>query len=162
MREEPGLSLRRVAERAGISVGTALDVRRRVGAGARPEAGAPMPDVEASTDADRVGEVTAGDGVVVGLWSRAPEPRPVASLRELRHTLDRLARDPSWRTDHGRALLRVVATTLSFDERADDLAKVTPAHSRDALAGIAQSCAAAWTEFGERLTGKAEPTRQAG
>lgn len=161
MREEPGISLRRAAERAGISVGTVLDVRRRLEVGARPEAGAPMPDVAPLTRSGRTGDAASGS-VVAGHRAVVGAPSRMGSREELRDRLGRLSRDPSLHTDAGRALLRLVATTLSFDEHAGDLTQVVPAYSQEVLADIAQTCAAAWMEFGDRLTGRDEPVERAG
>lgn len=150
MRAQPTVSLRRVAQLAGISVGTALDVRRRMAAGVSPEAGTPTPHVPAD------GEAEGDDRRRLG---RPNEPARAGTPEELRAMLERVARDPSLQyTDHGRALLRLIATTLAFDESSDRLSATVPAYSRESMVQIAETCAAAWMEFGQQVGKKPERT----
>ncbi|MFI7078973.1 ParB N-terminal domain-containing protein [Micromonospora sp. NPDC049903] len=127
MRRRPEASLREVAREAGISVGTAFDVRRQLATVAtvawEGTAGAPSgPDA-----ADPLGPV-------------------------LRAGLERLANDPSLRyTERGRALLGLVSATLVLVEQSDAVADATPGHCRDVLRNVGEACARAWHEFTDRL-----------
>lgn len=129
MRRDPGASLRTVARQAGISVGTALDVRRRLarGAGATgadPAATAPRPDPDA----------------------------PSAVLHSAASRLEQLARDPSvWGSEHGRAVLRLASATVGLMRRSAAVADSMPGHSRQSLRDVAQGCVTGWKQFSERL-----------
>ncbi|MFE5208658.1 ParB N-terminal domain-containing protein [Streptomyces sp. NPDC056600] len=136
MRREPGASLRDVARRAGISVGTALDVRRRLAA-ADGEATGPH-----GTTGTGPGEARVG----------APPVAGPPALEAARTRLAHLVRDPSLKyTDNGRSLLRLAASTLTFVEQAQWAPGVTTGHSRESLRLVARACAEGWLRLGEHL-----------
>lgn len=147
MRAEPGVSLREVARRAGISVGTAMDVRRRIAA--QDDAADPAtPPRSAAAE---------------------PPPAPPESELAIRSRLEHLIQDPSLRyTERGRALLRLASATLAFIGRSDAVAESIPGHCRESLRTVAQACASGWREFGDLLgerdlgglLGADEPARQ--
>jgi len=144
MREEPEVSLREVARRAGVSVGTALDVRRRLLVAA--------PEVPGHT----------GTGMPLGQrqWT-AGTPGHAAAPR-LHEQLEWLAREPALRyTDQGRALLRLLSTTLTFLDSSGPMAKAVPNHCRRSLQAVARACARGWLDFAERLDDEHVPSRAA-
>jgi ParB-like chromosome segregation protein Spo0J len=133
MREHPDASLRAVARQAGISVGTAMDVRRRLVAA-----------VDTAPTPTRAGAVAA--------TSAEAEPGAPPSVSVNRAVLERLINDPSLRyNERGRALLRLVSATLVFMNQSDMVADDLPGHCRDPLRTVAAGCAAGWQDFGHRL-----------
>ncbi|MEU6076715.1 ParB/RepB/Spo0J family partition protein [Micromonospora sp. NPDC047074] len=141
MREEPEASLREVARRAGVSVGTALDVRRRLLAGGPelvvPAAGAAEPGT-AQWVAGGAGQLT---------------------VLRIREQLEWLAREPALRyTDRGRALLRLVSATLAFLEHSGPMADAAPDHCRRSLDAVARACAGGWLDFADQF-GDENPPR---
>ncbi|MFV2116003.1 ParB N-terminal domain-containing protein [Micromonospora sp. LOL_025] len=142
MREEPSASLREVARRAGVSVGTTLDVRRRM-LGGEPElvshtAGAARP-VAAQRVAADAGQL---------------------SMRRIRAQLGWLVQEPALRyTDQGRALLRLVSATLAFLEQSGSMEGVAPVHCRHSLDAIARACASGWLDFADQFGDEKTPSR---
>ncbi|WBB62402.1 hypothetical protein O7599_07685 [Streptomyces sp. WMMC500] len=140
----PDASLRAIARAAGISVGTAHDVRARLRTGRdpvppRPAApGAPRPTAPAPPR------------------PRTAAGKPPAGWPAVR---DGLARDPSVRyTAAGRAFLAWAdAHVLAPNDlvRLDGLVGAVPPHWRAAVAEAARSCAAAWLEFARELERRA-------
>jgi hypothetical protein len=127
IRRNPDASLRTVARHAGISVGTALDVRRKVAHGSP----GPDPGVE------------------------RPDPNtPAAVLRGAAARIEQLTRDPSlWGSEHGRAVLRLASATVGLMKRSAALADGMPDHSHQSLRDVARACALGWNQFGDRLDG---------
>ncbi|MCX2946984.1 ParB/RepB/Spo0J family partition protein [Lentzea sp. NEAU-D7] len=124
---QPGTSLREVARRTNVSVGTVRDVRRRLLDGADPvparqrlaeRAEAPIP---------------------------ADEPRPAQDLGPLR-------RDPSMRfTEAGRGVLRALDVGTFSPEQWQRYTDAVPAHAVGALAEAAHHCAESWALFARKL-----------
>jgi CheY-like chemotaxis protein len=143
MGEEPGLSLREVARRAGVSVGTALDVRRRL------LAGIPELVVPAAVVGSVAGQRIAGDtGQRAGLRTR--------------EQLEWLTREPALRyTDRGRALLRLVSATLAFLEQPGPWANAAPEHCRRSLDALARACAGGWLDLADQF-GDEQPSPRVG
>lgn len=130
----PATSLREVARRADISVGTALDVRRSLAAAK-----------EEKTLAHRTAPAPA---VTVRATPPAGEPDETGA----RKRLEALQRDPSLQyTERGRALLQLVSATLGFLDQAGEVADTAPAHCREALRTVALACADGWRGLGEQL-----------
>ncbi|WBB53247.1 ParB N-terminal domain-containing protein [Verrucosispora sp. WMMD573] len=139
VRREPGVSLREIARRAGISVGTAFDVRRK----ALGEAPALAVEVTAAETAPEPPASASTDRL----------PATAADLKAvIRPRLERLVQDPSLRyTDHGKALLRLLTATLTFIAQSADAAGTVPAHCHEPLRAVAQACAGGWHQFSEML-----------
>ncbi|MQY10989.1 Transcriptional regulator NovG [Streptomyces sp. RB5] len=135
MRGNPRASLREVARQSGISVGTALDVRRKLAA------------------ADDAGSGQEYEPATAAADVAAPATR--ATLRVTADPQQRLAlllRDPAVQySDRGRMLLRLLSTTFAFGRQADDIAAAMPDHSRGELRDVATACAHILLEFAERV-----------
>jgi hypothetical protein len=122
--ERPDTSLRDIARRAGISTGTARDVRKRLQRGHDP---------------------------VPGKYSVGVSPRPRRSvpadldLRDLR-------KDPSLRfNDAGRALLQWLGICDMSEDQRHNLVRVLPEYRRDTFADLALQCAERWQKLAEEL-----------
>ncbi|MEU5692849.1 ParB/RepB/Spo0J family partition protein [Actinosynnema sp. NPDC020468] len=120
----PGMSVRRLAREAGVSVGTASDVRARAARGDDP--------VPPGLRARRAREVE-------------PAPDHLALLRSL-------TRDPSLRfRAEGRLLLRWLGMrTVLAEDRAAVVAAVPP-HCAPVVADLARACGDAWRELAEEV-----------
>ncbi|GLI03487.1 ParB/RepB/Spo0J family partition protein [Phytohabitans aurantiacus] len=142
--ERPTSSLQEIAREAGVSVGTARDVRARVLAGKDP----------ASTrDRQHVTAVSR---------PRPPRDSPAASSLDAASVLEGLMRDPSLRyTEAGRTLLRWLGGSSSliaanWRETLDGV----PPHCAPLVGQLARECGKAWIELAYELerrgTGPAE------
>ncbi|GAA0899365.1 hypothetical protein GCM10009558_110810 [Virgisporangium aurantiacum] len=122
-------TLNEIARAAGISTGTARDVRARITRGddaVRPHRSAPHDGADAAVRVDRLRD-------------------PAALLHILR-------RDPSLRlTEHGRGLLRWLDARASGPAGGEAHLERLPAHCALLMAELARSCAQRWLEFADRL-----------
>lgn len=133
----PDISLREIARAAGISVGTARDVRLRLLAGKDP--------VPTGRSGEQFGQVKR---------SRAPRStsRSVTGT-DLATLLEDLRRDPGLRySDPGRALLRWLDARSVATDQIPVATDRIPAHCVDSVVAIARECARAWTAFAENIT----------
>ncbi|NUP51299.1 MAG: ParB N-terminal domain-containing protein [Catenulispora sp.] len=139
----PGASVREIAAYAGISTGTAHDVRKRLERGEDPvHLGRKLSDPAGSAPARC--RTTAPEPAV-----RA-EPEPVPTTRDLLH---RLAQDPALRySDQGRGLLVWLRAHAAGVEEWADLIDVVPEHRMAGLVLLSEQCAEAWRRFAEELT----------
>ncbi|MER6683961.1 ParB/RepB/Spo0J family partition protein [Streptomyces olivaceoviridis] len=134
LRRHPDASLRQVAQAAGISPGTARDVRRRL---QRSED--PLPP--------RLRRRTGGA-------AQADPPRPPerTGRRPSGPTLAALMRDPSLRhTQTGRLLLKLLDNRLLSQAESERLIAGLPPHSLSGLSAAARECAQVWLDFSRRL-----------
>ncbi len=135
---QPEASLRKIAMYAGISVGTARDVRERIRRGEDP-----TPPKRRRATGPRV----------------EPPVRPtVAPARSTVEPVDhlsilgRLRSDPSLRyTESGRALLRWLGPRVIGQSDWEDALRDVPPHCAIVIARIARGCARAWAELAEEL-----------
>jgi ParB-like chromosome segregation protein Spo0J len=128
MAERPAASLRVIAREAGVSLGTAQDVSRRLRAGQDP--------VPASGERSQP--------------AVPAEPNPV-SLQHLRN-------DPSLRSsDMGRALLRLLSLHSIPAQVWTQVAAAVPAHSAETIAALARGCAESWLDFASKVTRTQSP-----
>lgn len=128
--QRPDASLREIAHAAGISVGTARDVRERVRQGRDP-----LPD---------------GRPLAAGPASSAPS-RTNPDLVDLASILDSLKRDPALKyTDEGRTLLRWLDSRLVRPEEIG-LAGHVPPHRAAVIALVARACALRWEDIAASL-----------
>lgn len=147
----PDLSLRAIARIAGISVGTARDVRERMRRGENPiplrhrlsaehrtESTLPESDTpENNAPDDGVGGDHGANGT-----SRAERERFLLSLRT----------DPSLRfSEIGRALLRLLDANTLDAAQWDRLAAAVPERWSPVVADLARDCAADWSALACRV-----------
>ncbi|XRQ14300.1 ParB/RepB/Spo0J family partition protein [Actinomadura welshii] len=147
--ERPNASLREVAAMAGISVGTAHDVRRRMHRGENPVhvANAGMrQDAEQSLAPDNAAT------------AEAPSPkqsrRPRASTTEVDTDaiLHSLVRDPAMKqTDTGRALIRWLHSHIVKCGEWDPLLSSVPPYRLQSLAALARQCGNVWHQLAHEL-----------
>jgi hypothetical protein len=143
MTDNPGYSLRKVAQLAGISPETARDVRNRLNG----DRGAADPVAQAaSTKVARPAAEREAPGVRLagsrGHGSAAAGPTALRALRA----------DPAFRsTESGRSLLRMLIALQVLEGHGDQLFDNIPVHCTDRVALAARACAGAWEAFAQRL-----------
>lgn len=139
IRQNPTASLREIARQAGISVGTARDVRRRLASGQEA-----VPAKQRKSYAD-------SRAVIPTVVDR----RPVASVpdhAQRMYLFDRLRKDPSLRlSENGRFVLHQLRTQLCSTEDWRRLAPAIPTHGRTAVAELLSACADDLMEVAEEL-----------
>ncbi|MEV6717527.1 streptomycin biosynthesis regulator [Lentzea sp. NPDC051208] len=129
---QPGASLREVARRANVSVGTVRDVRRRLRDGADP-----VPARQRLAEHPEAPVRPAGG------------PRPAPDLEPLK-------RDPSMRfTEVGRGVLRALDVSTFSPDQWQRYTDAVPAHAVGALADAAHHCAESWALFARKLEERA-------
>ncbi|HEV2778218.1 MAG TPA: ParB/RepB/Spo0J family partition protein [Actinophytocola sp.] len=155
--ERPDASLREVARAAGISVGTARDVRERMRRGQSP-----IPDSVAPRQAD----------------GQAPRPQPTEGPADPRNrqlapadrlsALRTLQRDPSLRfTEAGRSLLRRLDLHTLSPDACESFLDAIPPHCAHVVADLAGACGEAWLQFAAKVkdrvrTGNVQPVSSNG
>lgn len=135
----PEASLREIAAAAGVSIGTAHDVRKRIERGADPV------NVGVRSTSARRGSGLKDAGRAAG------RPR-----REWRSSIvdifQSLARDPKLKyAEQGRLLLRWVNCHAVGVNDWRKLIEAVPRHRVPDLTAIAEQCSEAWREFGQEL-----------
>lgn len=151
--DEPGLSLRQVAETTGISPETVRDVRKRL-----EEHRDPVPDRQQRrrpASRARTGHHPEA--------ARPAQPVPAALFAELPVIVDELEADVTLRaTQGGRDLLSVInantALNNEFGAIAESITETVPAESRASVAAAAARCAEVWRTLATQL----RPAQQAG
>jgi ParB-like chromosome segregation protein Spo0J len=145
MLANPGLSLRQVANAAGISPETARTVRARLTCPAEPAPPRPVPAVPARARQ-------------IGTEVEARPPMPTAPLASSRGPVDRaravrqLRLDPALRfTENGRTLLRLLDLHVKGSHQLAGLVDSVPPHCSELLEKVAAECAASWRLFAQRL-----------
>ncbi|GGL05141.1 hypothetical protein Sme01_64060 [Sphaerisporangium melleum] len=145
----PDASLRTVAEQAGISLGTARDVRNRMMRGEDP-----IPPQQRARDERR--EPTDAERRlrrVSAAATRTDRPKDPATILHL------LQRDPSVRfTDSGRTLLRWLNDQTAGVRDWESLSGAMPSHCAFMIADLACAVAEEWLEFAEHVRRRAETT----
>ncbi|WP_221349890.1 streptomycin biosynthesis protein [Streptomyces beigongshangae] len=139
MMERPGASLREIAQAAGISLGTAHDVKKRIALGRDPvpEGRGARPVRPGKEEDGRRPQRGAADG---------------PSVREPTELLDRLRRDPALRLSQtGRFLLRCFAVHDVDSSTWSRLAATIPPHSAGGVASLARACADRWIRFADNV-----------
>jgi len=164
----PDASLRDVAQAAGISPATALDVRKRMERGESPVpqkpkgrtaragaamtgAGGGMPGGEASTRTDDCNAVP----VPLPRFTRqqasrdSMPPDPAA-------TVEKLMRDPSlMNNERGKVMLRLLHVNAVGTKHLPDMATAVPPHCVAIMAQLAAQYATMWLDFARELDGRA-------
>jgi ParB-like chromosome segregation protein Spo0J len=122
--ERPDTSLRDIARSAGISAGTARDVRKRL---------------------------QRGDDPVPAKYSAAVPLQPPLAV-PASPDLWNLRKDPSLRfNDAGRALLQWLGICDMSEGQRHNLVRVLPDYRRDTFADLALQCAERWRKLAEEL-----------
>ncbi|MEU7146022.1 ParB/RepB/Spo0J family partition protein [Nocardia sp. NPDC046473] len=141
LQQRPNASLREIAVGAGISVGTAHDVRKRIRNGESP-----IPSQRRRDEADdRTPSPT--DEV-----SNASPARKHVSREAMPEEIDlsilqRLAKDPSLRhSESGRELLRFLNAYVVRDNPMKQ-ARTVPPHCVESVIQLARQCSNAWLRF---------------
>jgi ParB-like chromosome segregation protein Spo0J len=138
--QNPDAPIREIATRAGISPGTARDVRERLRNGLDP---VPLRHRGTSGPQPAIPQPRDGDG-------RARERS--LSARMVPVIMESLRNDPSLRyNETGRALLRLLALHAMSPADWEQLIGAVPLHRAQAVAQVARSVAEAWQEFAARL-----------
>ncbi|WP_344656469.1 ParB/RepB/Spo0J family partition protein [Catenulispora subtropica] len=123
--ERPNASLRTIAREAGISVSTALDVRKRVLAGAEPVPTGSRP-------------VSMPLGPEPSATEAARRPQVTADLESL---MGALRRDPMLRySDSGRDLLRWLDQGVAVAGQCQDKAEAIPVHCIAQISQLLRQC----------------------
>lgn len=151
----PDASLRKIAQDAAVSVGTAHAVRQRIRRGEDPMA---------PRTTERIGgaaPATAAEATAEARRRRAGQEADV--LLRLRS----LQRDPSLRlSEAGRHLLRWIHGHMIAQDMRADLVDAVPTHLAPIVADMALQCAEIWNDFAhdvqERMREQSERTQTGG
>jgi hypothetical protein len=136
--ENPQMSLRMIAQEAGISHTTVRDVRDRLNSGKNA----------VPSGRDESSETFLQDGVGKRLTPQASEVGKSPS--DLSFTLEALRADPAFRgSEAGRTLLRMLSSFRVIEEHTMQLTDAIPAHCVDRVVKISYECAKAWQYFAE-------------
>jgi ParB-like chromosome segregation protein Spo0J len=148
----PDASLREVAAGAGISVGTAHDVRKQMQRGEDPI---------------RSRQPGAGPA-----RTPAAMPRPVLTPRrpardingfDPRPLLESFVQDPAIRqSESGRGMLRWLHAHVVHGADVSQLVEAVPPHRADCLITLAEHCAEVWHGIAERLAAEQKPDDHSG
>lgn len=132
--ERPQTTLREVAREAGISLGTALDVRQRLDRGLDAVPSSRHRKADSTIRKER-SAIPAGS-----------DPSPAGpSVGDTRRCLERLGRDPAVRsTDSGRELLRWLWVHEAALRKWPELMSAIPPHCVDAVAWLLQQYSDSW------------------
>jgi len=143
--KKPDAPLRAIAAEAGVSLGTARDVRARLRAGRDPVLTPQHGIVEEREP--------SADGTVESQRRRVRNTGPSIDWPSLRGNL---TRDPTVRyAENGRAFVRWVDGHVIEPAERDQLIDAVPPHWRASVAELARSCAEAWLAFAQALENRA-------
>jgi len=160
MTDNPNLSLRQVAQVAGISPETARDVRHRLSRGDNPVLPQQGDRRNDSTRGDRTSERTSPSDHEL----RPAPPRPAVAepadgpIPELPSVIRQLEIDPALRSNEmGRALLKIFNANAMINNRYDHILENLPEHSRGTIATAAKKCAQIWQSLATKLEPHTSP-----
>lgn len=145
--QNPNATIREIATRAGISLGTARDVRERLRAGRDP-----VPrrhrDPAAAAPAAAASQAAVSRSPAVSSEDRGHS----ISARMTPMIMESLRNDPSLRyNEMGRALLRMLAVHAMSSADWERLISTVPLHRAQAVAQMARNCSETWLQFAARL-----------
>lgn len=167
--EHPGASLREIARKAGVSLGTARDVRERMQHGQDP-----LPPMQRTHM-----RLAAGDEQAQGRYEgRRDNDHQIHALRggrdagprwdvngrylgsdaddqtpDVPELLNSLVRDPSLRfTESGRQLIRWLSALSVALPTWEEVVPTVPSHSAYMVADLARKCAREWANFAHELS----------
>lgn len=149
IRRRPGVSIREIAEEAGVSIGTAHDVRTRMQHGEDPvnRSSGSGPGRKAARSGPRTerGESESGD------WKLLPPSRQSQAIDELK-LMESLLKDPALRqTENGRELLRFLQAQILASTRCLAFTGAVPSHRTGTVAQIARRFERLWGRFAQEL-----------
>jgi ParB/Sulfiredoxin domain len=145
MSDNPSLSLRQVAQAAGISPETVRDVRNRLHRGDDP--------VPRRHRRDRTGQSRPQAGRPV---PRGSAGKPDGAEAGQAQAIERLRADPALRlTETGRALLRLLQIHAVKAEDWQKISENAPAHCSHIIATLARECSYMWRDLAERVEQRA-------
>jgi ParB-like chromosome segregation protein Spo0J len=162
--EHPGASLREIARKAGVSLGTARDVRERMQHGQDPLPPMQRSHMRLASGHDGSPETIdrSDNDQLRGLrdasarWEtnrRYFGPEADDRIPEVPEILNSLVRDPSLRfTDNGRRLLRWLSALTVALPTWNEVAPTVPSHSAYMVADLARKCAMEWSKFAYELS----------
>jgi ParB-like chromosome segregation protein Spo0J len=153
MTARPDASLRDVASRAGISVGTAHDVRKRMQRGEDPlHTRQSSARTERDAPADLPGQIVAARRSARDIADF--DPRPL---------LESLVQDPAIRqSESGRSLLRWLHAHVVRGADVDQFVDAVPPHRTDCAISVAEQCAGVWHRIADRLAAERKLHDQSG
>jgi hypothetical protein len=134
--ERPNAPLREIAREAGISLGTAHDVKKRLllGEDPVPRASSPAPAPPGKS----------GNGL--------PAPASLPPVQNPAQVLKKLRKDPALRlSESGRFLLRQLQVHDVDSEIWTDVVANLPPHTTGRVAQLARECSDMWARFAERV-----------
>ncbi|MFG3049539.1 ParB/RepB/Spo0J family partition protein [Kitasatospora sp. NPDC048239] len=144
VKADPQTPLRRIAREAGISLGTASDVRARVLRGEDP---VPQPRLR--------GVPAAGGTEAAAVLPQSTPAAPTVerrSQRDVAMAMRILVADPSLRfTDAGRNLLRWLGGHVIEPDEWQTVVETVPSHCVGTVADLAHRCSDSWREFAKQL-----------
>jgi ParB-like chromosome segregation protein Spo0J len=146
--EHPDASLREIARGAGVSPGTARDVRQRLERGEEPAPARP--------NAGRSCDDLASPGRPAGRRARRPgrtaQPAPAS-------VLEKLLRDPSLRhNEQGRRLLRLLQYNAAGAQEWSGVIAAVPPHCTALVVQLARQYSQMWLDFAQELDERAQVT----
>ena len=148
--KNPDAAISEIATRAGISPGTARDVRERLRNGLDP-----VPLRRRDTSGPQLAEPRPAGPQADGSQPRGEDERTRGRSLSARMTpmiLESLRNDPALRyNETGRALLRLLALHTMSPVDWEQLISAVPLHRAQAVVQVARSCSEAWQEFATRL-----------
>jgi ParB-like chromosome segregation protein Spo0J len=169
--DQPETSLRDVARATGIAPATVLDVRNRLLRGQFPERAegnssllkAPVQGATSNATDSRAEESAQPDesessadtrGQAAAANSRRPA-RAKSLDPDAAATVNKLLRDPAFRNDQGRELLRLLHANAAAAEQLYRASSAIPAHCVAIVARLAHQYAQIWQDFAAEQDGRA-------
>jgi ParB/Sulfiredoxin domain len=145
MSDNPSLSLRQVAQAAGISPETVRDVRNRLHRGDDP--------VPRRRRRERAGHNGAHASRPV---ARGSAGKPDGTGAGQAQAVERLRADPALRlTETGRTLLRLLQIHEVKAEEWQKISENVPGHCSQIIASLARECSYRWKDLAERVEQRA-------
>jgi ParB-like chromosome segregation protein Spo0J len=143
--QQPGASLRDVAQAAGISPATVLDVRKRLERG-----DSPVPEKAAANAARKGAHSGDASAQAIRCNSRAAAPLdPAAAVKKL-------LGDPSLRNnERGKGMLRLLHVNAVAAKQLPDVAAAVPPHCVGIVVQLARRYAEMWQDLARELDERA-------
>jgi hypothetical protein len=171
MAEQPEVSLRELARRAGVSPATARDVRQRLARGETPARSQAAPAVRSLRPTDNATDSTDGQGEATS-GQRETTVRPVRDHRSAvtstelsdpavhavkSSALKKLQRDPSLRhSEPGRYLLRLLQYNAASEREWPRVLTALPPHCLATVAVLVRQYGEMWLNFAQELDERAQ------